>query len=90
MSVNVCSKEPFCTEKIGWAPPSFFKNLVGAAVGDIHMTILMTAKENGLEPVQYLADLLEFSEHLNEEPSAWLPWNYENTVAELRATKSTA
>ena len=68
----------------------FFKNLVGAAVGDIHMTILMTAKENGLEPVQYLADLLEFREHLKENPSAWLPWNYENTVAELRATKSIA
>ncbi len=54
------------------------------------MTILMTAKENGLDPVQYLADLLEFREHLNDNPSAWLPWNYENTVAELRATKSIA
>ena len=67
----------------------FFKNLVGAAIGDIHMTILMTAKENGIEPVQYLADLLEFSEHLNENPSAWLPWNYADTVAKLRPAKET-
>ena len=53
------------------------------------MTILMTAKENGIEPVQYLADLLEFSEHLNENPSAWLPWNYADTVAKLRPAKET-
>ena len=58
----------------------FFKNLVGAAVGDVLMSILITAKENNIEPVKYLTDLLENLKHVNKNPNAWLPWNYFQTL----------
>lgn len=58
----------------------FFKNLVGAAVGDIIMSILITAKENGIEPVKYLSDLLGNLKHVDKNPDAWLPWNYLQTL----------
>jgi len=58
----------------------FFKNLVGAAVGDIIMSVLITAKENTIEPVKYITDLLEHLDHVNKNPEAWLPWNYLQTL----------
>jgi transposase len=66
----------------------FFKNQVGAAVGDILMSILMTAVENKIEPVTYLNDLLDFPDHRKKNPKLWLPWNYPKTIAELRLPKA--
>lgn len=63
----------------------FFKNLVGAAVGDIHMSILLTAKENGLNPVQYMAALLQYEKLWKENPSDFLPWNFKATLARINA-----
>lgn len=68
----------------------FYKTLSGAAVGDIHMTILMTAKENGLEPVQYLIDLLKHADKVKVSPKDWLPWNYPKTMESLLPTESSA
>lgn len=68
----------------------FYKTLTGAAVGDIQMTILMTAKENGLEPVQYLIDLLTHTEKVRSNPRDWLPWNYPKTMEALAPKESTA
>ena len=62
----------------------FYKNLIGAAIGDIHMTILLTAKENGIEPIEYLTHLLEFKEERQKNPDSWLPWNYPATIATLK------
>jgi transposase len=67
----------------------FFKNLVGAAVGDIHMTILLTAKENGLNPVQYMTALLQFEKERNAQPEDFLPWNFPATLQKLQAQNST-
>jgi transposase len=67
----------------------FYKTLTGAAVGDIHMTILMTAKENKIEPVQYMNDLLTHSDNVRANPSDWLPWNYAKTIAGLSTEAST-
>ena len=62
----------------------FFKNRVGAAVGDIHMSILLTAKENGLNPVHYLAALLKFGNECRQNPEAFLPWNFSATLEQLK------
>jgi transposase len=61
----------------------FYKTETGAAVGDVHMSILMTAKENGLEPVQYMTDLLTHTDKVNKNPDDWLPWNYTKTIKAL-------
>jgi hypothetical protein len=63
----------------------FFKNQLGAAVGDVLTSILMTAKENDLNPVEYLQSLLTHREKWIKTPSDWLPWNYASTVAKLQA-----
>jgi transposase len=57
----------------------FYRTLIGAAVGDIQMSILMTAKENNIEPVQYLCDLLTYIDRVRANPHDWLPWNYLKT-----------
>jgi transposase len=62
----------------------FFKNQVGAIVGDILTSILMTAKENDLNPVEYLQNLLTYREAWKQNPADWLPWNYESTMANLQ------
>ena len=63
----------------------FFKNRVGAAVGDIHMSILLTAKENGLNPAHYLAALLKFETTCRENPEDFLPWNFSATIERLKS-----
>ena len=62
----------------------FFKNSVGAAVGDIHMSVLLTAKENGLNPVHYLAALLKFEKERKQNPEDFLPWNFTATLERLK------
>ncbi|MEY2986807.1 MAG: hypothetical protein RJB13_328 [Pseudomonadota bacterium] len=62
----------------------FFKNSVGAAVGDIHMSVLLTAKENGLNPVHYLAALFKFEKERKQNPEDFLPWNFTATLERLK------
>lgn len=62
----------------------FFKNTLGALVADIFMSILITAHHNKVNPIQYLTDLLNYSEKVNLAPRDWLPWNYKNTVEALK------
>lgn len=61
----------------------FYKNHMGALVGDMLMTVLITALENGQEPVQYLVDLLDHKELWKQNPEAWLPWNISETKKAL-------
>ena len=61
----------------------FFKTQVGAAVGDILTSVLMTAKANELNPVEYLQNLLTHRDHWLQSPKDWLPWNYPATMARL-------
>lgn len=61
----------------------FYKNEMGALVGDIMMTVLISAIENGLEPVQYLTDLLQHPELWKTNPEAWLPWHIQETKKAL-------
>jgi transposase len=67
----------------------FYKTMTGAAVGDIHMTILMTAKENKIEPVKYMTDLLTNIDKVKDNPSDWLPWNYAKTMEALNPEAAT-
>lgn len=63
----------------------FFKNQLGAKVADIHSSILMTAKVNGLNPIEYVAALLTHQECWRQNPEAWLPWNFASTIARLQS-----
>ena len=60
-----------------------FKTLRGAWVGDFFMSVIQTCRLNGINPVGYFAALREHAQAALENPAAWLPWNYRQTLAAL-------
>lgn len=66
----------------------FYKTINGAAVGDLFMSLIHTCELNEVNSFDYLTELLRHVEELQQQPSAWLPWNYRETL--MRLTTSTA
>jgi hypothetical protein len=62
----------------------FFKTQLGATVADILTSILFTAKENNLNSVDYLRDLLIYQNFWKQNPKDWLPWNYLDTINKIK------
>lgn len=54
----------------------FFQTLTGAGVGDLMITLCMTAHLNGVSPVDYLTTLLCNADKIKSDPEKWMPWNY--------------
>jgi hypothetical protein len=63
----------------------FYKTEAGAAVGDLLMSLIYTCRLNGANPFVYLTELQQNAEHLRKQPGDWLPWNYTDTLARLKA-----
>jgi transposase len=61
----------------------FYKTLNGAGVGDLFMSLIHTCELNGANPFHYLTELQRHAEELSRNPSAWMPWNYRDTLARL-------
>lgn len=61
----------------------FFKTTHGAQVGDCLMSLIMTAVNNGVNPFDYLNTLQVYPEHVAAEPQLWLPWHYQDTLAQI-------
>jgi transposase len=61
----------------------FYKTMTGAKVGDFFMSVIQTCRLCGKDPFDYLTTLRRFSQQLRENPSAWMPWNYQATAAGL-------
>jgi transposase len=61
----------------------FYRSLAGARVGDVFMSLIHTAELNGIAPFEYLVALQRHHQAVALDPSEWLPWNYEATLAEL-------
>lgn len=57
-----------------------FKNQTGADAGDEAMTLIVTARACGAEPVAYLAHCLENHKDLQANPQKYLPWVYRERV----------
>jgi hypothetical protein len=53
-----------------------YQTVNGAEVGDQHMSLIASARANGLEPVSYLTDCLRHHEDLAKRPEYYLPWVY--------------
>jgi transposase len=62
----------------------------GAEVGDRFMSLVATARANGVEPVAYLAYCLEHHEDLAKRPEHYLPWLYRQRVHPPAATRTAA
>jgi len=61
----------------------FYKTLNGAGVGDLFMSLIHTCDLNGANPFDYLTEVQRHTEELKQKPSAWMPWNYRSTLAQL-------
>jgi transposase len=61
----------------------FYKTSKGAEVGDCLMSLIYTAKVNGINPYDYLNTLQRNADAVKANPEHWLPWNYASTVASI-------
>ena len=59
----------------------FYKTVAGAAAGDKYMSFIHTCELNGVGPFEYLVALLKNHKVAAEQPSDWMPWNYQETLA---------
>ncbi len=58
----------------------FYKTGKGAQVGDLYMSLIHTCELNGANPFDYLTVLQRHAAELARNPSAWMPWNYGETL----------
>ena len=58
----------------------FYKTVKGAQVGDLYMSLIHTCELNGANPFDYLTALQRHAVELARNPSAWMPWNYGETL----------
>jgi len=59
----------------------FYQTLNGARVGDTFMSLIHTAELNGVDPFDYLVALQRHHEKVAAKPGAWMPWNYQDSLA---------
>ena len=64
----------------------FYKTDNGAAVGDLYMALIATAKLAKADPFDYLNQLQLHAPEVEANPSEWMPWNYRETMAGATAT----
>jgi transposase len=61
----------------------FYRTLHGAEAGDLFMSLIHTCELSNVNPFDYLAELQEHPTELASNPSAWMPWNYADTLARV-------
>ena len=66
----------------------FYKTENGAHVGDLFMSLIHTCELNGINPFDYLTQLLKHAEELAAHPADWMPWNYRDTLPKPAAPPS--
>ncbi|OYV74743.1 MAG: hypothetical protein B7Z66_15460 [Chromatiales bacterium 21-64-14] len=59
----------------------FYRTLAGAHVGDVFMSLIHTAELNHIAAFDYLVALQRHGDEVAAHPSAWMPWNYQTTLA---------
>ena len=65
-----------------------YKTLDGARVGDLFMSFIHTAELNKLEPFEYLVAIQRHRRAVEDDPAAWMPWNYTEALAALTENSS--
>ncbi|RDH41909.1 hypothetical protein B9G39_26195 [Zooshikella ganghwensis] len=58
----------------------FYKTLNGGHVGSVLMSVIHTALQNGINPIDYLTDLQIHAQYVKQSPKQWLPWCYQETL----------
>ena len=63
----------------------FYKTERGARVGDLYMSLIHTCQLCDANPFEYLVTLRENSDAVKEQPALWMPWNYQQTMIEVKS-----
>lgn len=58
----------------------FYKTENGAYIGDLFMSLVHTCNLQDINPFEYLTTLQEHSSEIFQNPAAWLPWTFEETI----------
>jgi len=58
----------------------FFKTENGAVVGDVYMSLIHTAELGGVNPFDYVTELLRHPREVRDHADAWMPWNYRQAL----------
>ena len=58
----------------------FFQTEHGAYIGDLFLSLIHTCQLGGANPFDYLTQLQKHSAQLRQNPGAWMPWNYRQTL----------
>ena len=66
----------------------FYKTQNGARVGDLFISLIHTAELGYANPFDYLVTLQRHARQLAQNPSAWMPWNYRATLAQVTTGRS--
>ncbi len=53
----------------------------GAGVGDVYMSLIHTAELNGVNPFDYVTELLRHPREVRDDADAWMPWNYRQATS---------
>lgn len=64
----------------------FYANEHGAHVGDILTSLIETCRLVGINPLDYLSALMHNRSAVFADPTAWLPWNYRDSLSAATAT----
>jgi hypothetical protein len=64
----------------------FFKTAQGAHVGDLFMSLIHTCELAGENPFDYLTELQKHAAQVSQSPKDWMPWNYRETMADIRGS----
>ena len=66
----------------------FYKTRNGARVGDLYMSLIHTCELCGGNPFDYLTELQKHATEIQENPAAWMPWNYRATLEQAALAKA--
>ena len=55
----------------------FYRSATGARTGDTFMSLIHSAELNGVEPFEYLIELLKHPGEVERDPGKWMPWTYQ-------------
>ncbi len=59
----------------------FYKTEIGAAIGDILMSIIQTCNLAKINAFEYLVNIQKYADRVLRNPELWLPWNFNDTKA---------
>jgi hypothetical protein len=59
-------------------------------VGDLYMSLIHTCELNDANPFEYLTELQKHAAELAQNPPAWMPWNYRETLQQAGTSKHPA